>query len=471
MMYIDVNEFIDRKSDSDMIQAALDAARPSGASVVVPKINKRTGKTIWNIDKTVKLYDDSILILQNAHLRLSDGVICNMFRNADERNKNITIKGIGKSILDGGTHNGLYEVNGIARTVSKYPERHAFENCTLIMMNVENLLIDNITVRDQRYWAFCLCSVTHSRVSNIHFESSSNVPNQDGVDLLRGCHDVIIENITGCVGDNAVTLIATESDLYPDKIENLRDGDVYNITVRNLMIYGVGGCSLVRILNHDGYRIYNVKIDNLIEVSPWSENDSSVAPNPDLNIVSDKDGNIISLRHLTPGEEGYRCEAAIIIGESYWYKKSKAQPGDTFGISISNVMTHARFGIWLNNAVKDSTFENIRVFGNGHTAVFFGEGTMERLSFTGIRYDEDVKPCEEDKDIIIEWNNTESHGFNAVYFNGTKLRDVEFSKMRVATSIDNVFAGHGEGDLICTDVKTEGKAIEKNLDGIKIAEK
>ena len=50
------------------------------------------------------------------------------------------------------------------------------------------------------------------------------------------------------------------------------------------------------------------------------------------------------------------------------------------------------------------------------------------------------------------------------------MRDVEFSKMRVAASIDNVFRGHGEGDLICTDVKTDGKSIE-NLDGIKIAQK
>ena len=50
------------------------------------------------------------------------------------------------------------------------------------------------------------------------------------------------------------------------------------------------------------------------------------------------------------------------------------------------------------------------------------------------------------------------------------MRDVEFSKMRVASSIDNVFRGHGEGNLICADVKTEGKTIE-NLDGIKTIQK
>ena len=470
-MYINVNDYINKGSDAEMIQAALDAAREEGLSVLIPKINKRTGEAIYNIDKTVFLHSGSILVLQNAHLRLADGVICNMFRNADDSNEDITIKGIGKSILDGGVHNGLYEVNGIARSVSKYPGRHAYENCTMIFKCVKNLLIDNITVRDQRYWAICLCAVSESRVSNIHFESSSNVPNQDGVDLLPGCHDVIVENITGGVGDNVVAIVATRDDLYPYKPATVRECDIHNVIVRNLLIHGVGGCALVRLLNHDGCRIYNVKIENIIETSPWSENDSSVAPNPDLNIVSDKDGNMVHKRLLVPGEEGYRCEAAIIIGESYWYKYTKAEPGDTFGISVSNVMTHARFALWLNNAVKDSTFENIRVFGNGFTSVFFGEGTMENLLFRGIRYDEDVKPIKSDEHIVIKWNNTESRGLNAVYFNGTKLRNVEFCDMRAAKSLESVFGGHGNGEIICRNVDKSLTESFVNLSGIEVLEK
>lgn len=470
-MYINANDFINKNSDAEMIQAALDAARAEGVSVLVPKINKRTGKAIWNIDKTVLLYSGSILVLQNAHLRLSDGVICNMFRNADDKNEDITIKGIGKSILDGGTHNELYEVNGIARSVSKYPGRHAYENCMMIFKCTKNLLIDNITVKDHRYWAICLCATYESRVSNIHFESSSNVPNQDGVDLLPGCHDVIVENITGCTGDNVVALVATRDDLYPYKPESVRECDIHNVIIRNLLVYGVGGCALVRLLNHDGCRIYNVRIDNIIETSPWSENDATVAPNPDLQIVSDGHGNMVHKRWLTPGEEGYRCEAAIIIGESYWYKYTKAEPGDTFGISISNVMTHARFALWLNNAVKDSVFENIRVFGNGFTSVFFGEGVMENLSFRGIRYDEDVKPVKGDEHVVIEWNNTESKGLNAVYFNGTSVRNLEFSDMRVAGSLESVFGGHGTGNVICRNVDKTLTESFSAVSGIEVAEK
>jgi len=54
-MYINVNEFLNSSTDSDMIQAALDKARQTGAAVVIPKINRRTGKAIWDISKTIFL--------------------------------------------------------------------------------------------------------------------------------------------------------------------------------------------------------------------------------------------------------------------------------------------------------------------------------------------------------------------------------------------------------------------------------
>lgn len=477
-MYIDVNKYLSCTCDSDMIQMALDEARVTGEAVVIPKFNKRTGKEIWDIPKTVYLHDESILILQNCHLRLTDGCICNMFSNKnartslamepEQKQRNITIKGVGKAILDGGKHNGLYEVNGIARKVSKYPEHKVSENCMIYIENTERLHLDNITVIDQRYWGICLYGTSYSRVSNIHFISSSNVPNQDGIDLLKGCHDIIVENITGCVGDNIVALLTTDEEIYGNTMTNKREGDIWNITIRNIMVYGVGGCALIRLLNHDGFRIYNIRIDNVIEVSPWSDRDAPVAQNPDLVICSDNEGNIIHTRHLTPGEEGYRCEAAIIIGESYWYKTSKAQPGDTFGISVSNVMTHARYGLFLNNTLQDSSFDNIRMFGNGFAAVYFGEGRMENVRFTNISYDKDCRPLPEDEHIFIEWNNTKSDGFYSVYFNGTEVENIHFRDMYCADSMDAVFGGHGSGSIVCQNINHDQNEVFSSIEGIKV---
>lgn len=477
-MWIDVNSFLDAQSDRDMIQAAIDAASKTGQSVLVPKYNKRTGESVWIIDKAIELCDETTLILQNCHLRLADGAICNMFTNSNARKpiamedegkqRNITIRGIGSALLDGGKHNGLYEVNGIARSVSKYPDKEISLNCLMYFQNVENLLIENLKIKDQRYWGICLYTTSYSRISNITYESSSNVPNQDGVDIMKGSHDIIVENIRGCVGDNVVALLATEDEIYSKVVKTLRDGDIRNITIRNIMVYGVGGCALIRLLNHDGYRIYNVRIDNVIEVSPWSDTDAPVAQNPDLVIVSDDNGNIVHERHLTPGEEGYRCEAAILIGESYWYSKSKAEHGDTFGISVSNVMTHARYGLFLNNTLLDSSFDNIRMFGNGFAAVYFGEGEMENLRFTNISYDKDCKPLKDDEHIFIEWNNTKSDGFSCVHMNGTKMQEVSFDNVRAGHGMESVFGGHGTGTIDASRIITYENTVLTTAEGVEV---
>ena len=84
-MFLNVNTFSDCGSDADMIQAAVDAAAKTGQSVLVPKYNVRTGKDLWEIDKTVLLHTSTTLILQNCHLRMADGAICNMFMNSNAR--------------------------------------------------------------------------------------------------------------------------------------------------------------------------------------------------------------------------------------------------------------------------------------------------------------------------------------------------------------------------------------------------
>ena len=294
------------------------------------------------------------------------------------------------------------------------------------------------------------------------------MPNQDGVDLLLGCHDVIVENITGCVGDNIVALLATADDIYPKVVNALREGDIHDITIRNLHVYGVGGCALVRLLNHDGYRIYNVRIDNLIEASPWSETDAPVAQNPDLVIRNDEQGNIYHERWLTPGEAGYRCEAAILIGESYWYNTSKAQHGDTFGISVSNVMTHARYGLFLNNTLLDSSFDNIRMFGNGYAAAYFGEGTMENIRICNVSYDKNCRPLPADEHIFIEWNNTCSDGFACFQFNQTQVKNLEFSNICCADGMDSVFGGKGSGSIKCTNICHDKIPVLSCAEGIKV---
>ena len=98
--------------DSKTIQEAIKrACKNKENKVVIPRINPRTGQPLWEITETIYLPSDFCLILDNCHLRMADGVFCNMFCNENaytekcEEQKNISITGIGnaqsKMILKG----------------------------------------------------------------------------------------------------------------------------------------------------------------------------------------------------------------------------------------------------------------------------------------------------------------------------------------------------------------------------------
>ena len=469
-MYIDVNEFSEYSCDSDMIMAAIDKATITGETVIIPKINKRTGSDIWDISKTIELPDDVVIILMNCHMRLADGVVCNMFANKNARlkdslspenqQKNITIKGVGKVILDGGKHNNIYECNGIVRKKKEGQFYMPNLNCTMYFKNVRNLTIENVEMHNSRYWSIINTYVSHSRFSNIAFSTDGNVPNQDGLDMCSGCHDIIAENITGATGDNLIAMCSMGNPSgYCD--------DIYNISIKNVLGYSVNGCSLIRILNHDGRKIYNIRIDNVVDTSPWSDNDAPVAPNPDLFIRTDDDGNVLPWKRLIPGEHGYRQEATIIIGELYWFTNKKADHGDTYGISVSNVTSHSRFALWITNTLMDSSFDNIRVFGNGYSAVFFGEGDVENVRFSNISYDKTAHPLKQDEHIHIEWNNTKSDGLSCVYFNNTNLKDTSFIDMRCCDKMQSVFGGHGNGNIYCRNLTNKDNLTLNSAKGIE----
>ena len=80
-MYRNISQYKHLACDSDMIQAAIDAAQETGQAVLVPKKNPRTGEAIYSVTKTIVLHSETTLILQNCYLRLADDAICIMFAN------------------------------------------------------------------------------------------------------------------------------------------------------------------------------------------------------------------------------------------------------------------------------------------------------------------------------------------------------------------------------------------------------
>lgn len=68
------NQFLDG-CDSDRIHAAIAQAETSGARCVeIPRVNRRTQRAVWQIDRAILLPSDFTLILRDCRIELEIGV-------------------------------------------------------------------------------------------------------------------------------------------------------------------------------------------------------------------------------------------------------------------------------------------------------------------------------------------------------------------------------------------------------------
>ena len=351
------DEGIMSSSDSVSIQNAIDKAIENGINkVIIPRYNKRSESFEWIIDSTVLLPDNIYLVLDNCYMRLADDVFCNMFANKNCRtkigatkegtNRNITIEGMGKAILDGGKYNGMAEF-----TYDKENGPHITNNCTLLFSNVEGFVIKNLHFRNQRYWALDFVFCSNGKISDIDFladhtyidedgnesyclsrdlpRKGVKVQNADGIDIRSGCHDIIIENITGFTEDDTIALTALNKGSTLKYMVDGRDTDIHNIIIRNLMCCSL--CAIVRLLNQGGTKIYNVLIDGIMDTS------------------KDFEG-------LDRGYSGVR------IGDMEMYGDRHAKSDETYNIVIRNVFARTIAPLNIVGEMSGVSADNIMSF-------------------------------------------------------------------------------------------------------------
>lgn len=428
------NDFKECADDSAMIQAAVDSAAKSGASVTIPQLNERTGKTVWNIVRAVRLHSNSVVCLDNCCLRQAEGVFCNIFKNSNAdkaisqstRQYDICIYGVGNAILDGGEPNGLTE-----STYGKNGLPHIFENCMINFVNTERVRIENIGIKNQRYWAMVFHYCSHGAIEKINFAAFHTVPNQDGIDLRTGCSHFIINNITGCTGDDTVALTCLKSIFDDSAAKEGYDNSIHNITVKN--ICSSTPCSLVRLLNHDGRKLYNIIVENITVLDRFGGGENA---------------------HFR-----FRPGAAVRIGENYYYKERKSTAADTHNIIVRNVFGRARTSVRISCGLSCSEIENIHVTDDGGTAVYFGEGHYEELVVKDIFYAPDNRPELKDD------NRAETH-FNqcalseavsdrevcAVYFKQAGVENIFISNVFAGKHLTAVFGGIGKGGIAAAHI-------------------
>jgi hypothetical protein len=334
------------------------AAQSSRRSVTI------TGN--WEIERTIVIPSDFTLFLEDCHLRMAEGTFCNLFTNAARdatprtlanADKNIRILGRGRAILDGGVYNGLSERNSGADG-----RPHISVNNLILFVNVDGFTISGLHLRHQRWWAMNFIHCRNGAIRQMDFCSHDGIAdpngnlipgktlrhiaqfpghhayirNSDGIDLRSGCHDILIEDITGFTQDDTVALTglfgSTES-LY--RVED-DTTDIYNVIIRN--VNSASPCSNVRLLNQGGVKLYNILVDGVMDASAGSP-------------------------HMTQGIY------AVRVGDNRLYGERHSAPEETRNITIRNVYSRAKVAVSLAGAITDLTLDTIRGFDTCQTLI------------------------------------------------------------------------------------------------------
>ncbi len=336
------------KNGSDYIQMIIgEAVRNNNRTVTI--------KGNWEIEREVRIPDNFTLILEDCHLKMADGVFSNMFVNENQNtpigkkeegtNRNIKILGRGQAILDGGTYNGLSEFT------SKDMRIPMWRNNVILFTNVDGFEIAGLHVRNQRWWALNFVFSRNGYIHHMDFladdtgidengneyhgiskdkYSEIKVKNADGIDLRQGCHDILIENITGFTEDDTIALTALNSTTEKTfGVEGLPT-DICNVTIRNVASSAL--CSNVRLLNQGEIKLHDILVENVYDTSLYSP-------------------------HM---DRGAYC---VRLGDGkYMYGDRPSTENETYNITVRNIRSRANYAIHLGSAMKNLVIENVEAF-------------------------------------------------------------------------------------------------------------
>lgn len=334
---------------AEYIAGLIDEAIENGTRTAVVR-----GK--WEIDTAVRLPSHFTLILENCHLRMADGCFSNLFVNEHHdtaagrttagTDRNISIIGRGEAILDGGKYNGLSE-----KTQRKDGLPPIWKNNLVLFTNVDGFKIAGLHCRNQRWWALNFIYCANGYLGNLDFCSNDMgvdedgnvyhgltqskyaqilVKNSDGIDLRQGCHDIVIENITGFTEDDSIALTGLNGKLEKTFAVEGLPADICRVQIHNVATAAL--CTNVRLLNQGGVRLHDILIDGVEDVAKDS-------PHMDKGLY------------------------AVRIGDNHMYGDRHATCEETYNITVRNIRGGGQYVLSLAGAMKNLTLYGIESLG------------------------------------------------------------------------------------------------------------
>ena len=359
MMGITPNEF--KGTDSERIAQALAILKKQGGGTLrIPRREDADGRDFWLIDEAILLDANTTLIIEDCTIKLSDRCRDNFIRSANcgygienvQRINNIRVIGIGNAVLlgadnpratgDGGKQLG---VRSYGTDAGKEGETQTgdWRNIGVLMAYVDGFSVQGISIVDSHCWAMSFEHCVNGLLSHLNFKSTSKkvigdktvtMLNQDGIDLRQGCHNIIIEAITGYTGDDLIALTAigngvSKAGMYGRTIVagtlTTDDDDITNIQIRNVTGYSAGRCQVIRFLNTGGNKINHIILDGLVDNSP----------------------------------KGYESHATIRIGDHNPNWGGVTPLGDTSDFIITNVHANSKNCILIAGSLANSIISNV----------------------------------------------------------------------------------------------------------------
>ncbi len=388
-LFVTPNEF--EGTDVERINRAIEVAAERGSRVIIPRLNVSAGqrRDVWLLDSAILLRSHTTLELDNCRIKLSDRCRDNLIRSANcgmgitdiGLMQNIHIRGIGHAVLEGADHPRAtgdsaktigVKTFGTDAGVTGESQTGDWRNIGILLAFVEDFSIQNVAVKDSHCWAISLERCAHGTLRDLDFASSQvrridgvrqTILNQDGIDLRLGCHDILVENVSGYTGDDMVALTAIpRADSIPGRtgatmVSGCQDrgqglDDIRHIILRNIKGYCRGGHHIVRLLNTSGIRLYDVLLDGLIDTSPAD----------------------------------VRCMAAVKIGDHH-YGGGIAPLGDTRRVIVNNVISRSKHTILIGGSLCDSIISNVVQYESKGEAVTVVSGSqyVRDVTITNVR--------------------------------------------------------------------------------------
>jgi len=350
-------------TDSARINQAVQAAVKAGLRVVVPRTNQTADgpRDVWLLDEAILLPSHAVVELDNCRLKLSDRCRDNFIRSANcglgittiEPIQDITIRGLGHVVLEGADHPRATGDSGKTLGQRTYgtdagkegeSQTGDWRNIGILLAYVDGFRLENLHLKDSHCWAVSLERCSQGTVRDLSFSAQGSkvidgrretILNQDGLDLRLGCHDILIDGLSGASGDDLLALTAIvragatagsdTSTMVSAAV--LREGgadDIRNIIIRNVRGH-CAGHHVVRFLNAAGPKIHDVILDGLLDTSP-----------PDRP-----------------------CKATLKIGDSNPAWGGVTPLGDTSRIVINNVVSASQHTILIAGSLADSSISNV----------------------------------------------------------------------------------------------------------------